>query len=99
ADRSIEAVGADETGIPLGVGDGFEYTPFSLKLAPGEGLVLFTDGFSEAMNMENELYGLERIEAQLHGEARSVRQIGEFLLSNVKSFVGKRSQSDDMCLL
>ena len=99
ANRQVEPVGADETGIPLGVSDGFEYTPYSLKLAPGEGLALFTDGFSEAMNKDNELYGLERIETQLRGEARSVRQLAEHLLADVKRFVGQRSQSDDMCLL
>ncbi|HEV3005226.1 MAG TPA: SpoIIE family protein phosphatase, partial [Pirellulales bacterium] len=99
ADRRVEPAGADETGIPLGVSADFEYRPFSLKLGRGEGLFLFTDGFSEAMNMENELYGLERIERQLGGDARSVAQLAEQLLADVKRFVGKRPQSDDMCLL
>ncbi|HUY31407.1 MAG TPA: SpoIIE family protein phosphatase [Pirellulales bacterium] len=99
ANRLVEPVGADEAGIPLGVSADFEYTPYTLKLVPGESLALFTDGFSEAMNMENELYGLVRIEEQLRGEARGVRQLGERLLADVKRFVGKRSQADDMCLL
>jgi serine phosphatase RsbU (regulator of sigma subunit) len=99
ADRRVEAAGADETGIPLGVSKDFEYTPFSLKLGRGDGLFMFTDGFSEAMNMDNELYGLERIERQLGGDTRGVRQLAEQLLGDVKRFFGKRSQNDDMCLL
>jgi phosphoserine phosphatase RsbU/P len=85
--------------VPLGVAADFPYEQFSLKLGPGEGLALFTDGFSEAMNMENELYGLKRLERQLRGKADGVKQLGELILSDVKRFVGNRSQSDDMCLL
>ncbi|HEV7225950.1 MAG TPA: SpoIIE family protein phosphatase [Pirellulales bacterium] len=99
ADQRVEAVGAEQAGVPLGVAADFPYEQFSLKLGPGEGLALFTDGFSEAMNMENELYGLARLEQQLRGKAGGVKQLGELILSDVKQFVGKRSQSDDMCLL
>ncbi len=98
-DQQVEAVGEEFTGVPLGVAEDFPYEQFSLSLAPGDGLALFTDGFSEAMNMDNDLYGLARLEEQLRREADGVRQIGELILGDVKQFVGSRSQSDDMCLL
>jgi serine phosphatase RsbU (regulator of sigma subunit) len=98
-DQKVEAVGEEFTGVPLGVAEDFPYEQFSLSLAPGDGLALFTDGFSEAMNMDNDLYGLARLEEQLRREAEGVKQIGELILGDVKQFVGSRSQSDDMCLL
>jgi serine phosphatase RsbU (regulator of sigma subunit) len=39
------------------------------------------------------------LERQLRRKADGVKQLGELILSDVKQFVGNRSQSDDMCLL
>ena len=55
--RSAEA----ETGLPLGVDRDVGLWPCALPLAPGETLVLYTDGITEAMNAADELYGLPRL--------------------------------------
>ena len=75
------------------------YDQFSLNLKPGESLTLFTDGFSEAMNVKNDLYGLARLRERLAAPCKGVQQLGALLLADVKTFVGQHSQSDDMCLL
>lgn len=98
-DQRVESVGAEQTGVPLGVAADFPYEQVSIALESGAGLALFTDGFSEAMNRDNELYGLKRLERQLHANASGVKQLGQQILSDVKQFVGNRSQSDDMCLI
>lgn len=97
--QRVDSVGAEQTGVPLGVAADFPYEQVSVVLEPGAGLALFTDGFSEAMNRDNELYGLKRLERQLHSDASGVKQLGQQILSDVKQFVGNRSQSDDMCLI
>ncbi|MEX0714711.1 MAG: SpoIIE family protein phosphatase [Pirellulales bacterium] len=99
ADGQVVEVATQETGVPLGVAGDSEYRQASLLLAPGECLALFTDGFSEAMNVNSELYGLERLEQQLRAKASGVKQLGDRILSDVRRFVGRRSQSDDMCLI
>ncbi len=66
---------------------------------PGDRLVLYTDGISEAMNEKNELYGFQRLYEQMAAPCPSVAAHGQSILGNVKKFVGKRSQSDDMCLV
>lgn len=99
SNQHVEAVGEPQTGVPLGVAADFAYDQFSVPLGAGDGLALFTDGFSEAMNLNNDLYGLVRLEQQLRRQASGVKQIGELILGDVKQFVGSRSQSDDMCLL
>lgn len=94
----VQSIGADETGLPLGVDADFQYQQYSRPLAPGDFLTLFTDGISEAMNSAGELYGLTRLEKQLATRSTPVASLGRLILDDVKRFVGGRSQSDDMCL-
>jgi serine phosphatase RsbU (regulator of sigma subunit) len=95
---AVEAIGEQEAGLPLGVEADFTYEAYTRSFEPGDFLALFTDGFSEAMNAANELYGLERLRAQLANEKAKVAELGELILADVKRFVGGRPQSDDMCL-
>ncbi|HEY1603737.1 MAG TPA: SpoIIE family protein phosphatase [Pirellulales bacterium] len=99
ADGRVEEVGSDAAGVPLGVAGDYEYQQFEMVLKPSESLTLFTDGFSEAMNANNDLYGLARLHDHLATAAKGVQQQGAILLADVKSFVGDRAQSDDMCLI
>ncbi len=98
-DGTIEDIGEDLAGVPLGVDADYEYKQHTMQLQPGESLTLFTDGFSEAMDAKNDLYGLTRLRDRLKLSSESVQQLGSLLLADVKTFVGQRSQSDDMCLV
>jgi phosphoserine phosphatase RsbU/P len=95
----VEAVGVDRITLPLGVADEVSCESAMLALSPGDTVVMFTDGFSEAMNANNDLYGLERLQKQVGEPAEQVEQLGEQILRDVKLFAGKRAQSDDMCLI
>ena len=94
----VEPIGADQTGLPLGVDADFQYEQYTRPLAPGDFLTLFTDGISEAMNAAGELYGLDRLRNQLATDTMPVSGLGRLILDDVKRFVGGRPQSDDMCL-
>jgi sigma-B regulation protein RsbU (phosphoserine phosphatase) len=99
----IDTIGEDEKGLPLGVAPHFEFEAKTMTLAPGEVVVLYTDGFNEAMNTDNKLYGFERMTAQLARTAKpggvGPKAIGKDLLDDVRKFVGTRAQSDDRCLI
>ena len=95
----IQAVDEANTRLPLGVMDDAEYVQVSHPLDPGDRLVLYTDGISEAMNEKNELYGFQRLYEQMAVPCPGVTAYGQSILGNVKKFVGKQSQSDDMCLV
>jgi sigma-B regulation protein RsbU (phosphoserine phosphatase) len=98
-DATVEPVGVDQISVPLGVIDELTCDQLIVPLEAGDSLVMFTDGISEAMNMNNDLYGLARICEQVGLPTGGVKQLGDQILKDVKRFVGKRSQSDDMCLL
>ena len=70
------------------------------RLQPGNMLALYTDGITEAMNDDDQLYGAGPAAAAV-GLLRSTRvdRIGRRILEDVKRFVGLRPQSDDMCLV
>ena len=95
---AVEAIGQEESGLPLGVVDDFTFEPYSRKLDPDDVVVIFTDGISEAMNDRRELYGVERISQQLGERAESLEAFGTHLLDDVWDFVGHQPQSDDICL-
>jgi serine phosphatase RsbU (regulator of sigma subunit) len=94
----VEAMAEKETCLPLGVDREVVYVPCVFSLAPGESLSLYTDGITEAMNSKDELYGPQRLLAQLQTDAGHLSQLGRRILNDVKHFVGARAQSDDLCL-
>ncbi|HEY1786289.1 MAG TPA: GAF domain-containing SpoIIE family protein phosphatase, partial [Pirellulales bacterium] len=95
----VESVGDAEAGWLLGIDADFAYQQCSRPLAVGDSLTMFTDGISEAMNASGELYGLERLRAQIAAEGTGVSGVGRQILDDVRRFVGGRAQSDDMCLV
>jgi serine phosphatase RsbU (regulator of sigma subunit) len=95
----VEEIGEEASGLPLGVTSGYEYQSHTHILEPGDVITIFTDGFSEAMNADRELYGLERLKAQLSTPILDVVDFGQHILEDVSRFVDGYSQSDDMCLV
>jgi len=98
-DGTVAAVAEHISGVPLGVDADWQYEEFRFTLEPGEILTAFTDGFSEAENVNRELYGLERLAKQVSGPVKSVTELGQRILSDIKQHAAGHRQSDDMCLL
>ncbi len=98
-DGSVSEIGEEASGLPLGVDPDYVYESYSHRLEPGDVITIFTDGFSEAMNGERELYGLDRLRNQLSSPVLNVRDFGQHILDDVNQFVDGHDQSDDMCLV
>jgi serine phosphatase RsbU (regulator of sigma subunit) len=96
---SVGEIGEEAAGLPLGVAEGYEYQSQTQPLEPGDMVTIFTDGFSEAMNGERELYGLDRLKNQISSPVVSVADFGQHILEDVSRFVDGFDQSDDMCLV
>lgn len=89
----------DATGVVLGVDPGAAYAPGTLALEPGETLVLYTDGVTEAFNAADEPFSEERLCAVLAQPMCSCAQIVAAIAAAVKEFVGDTPRSDDVALL
>ena len=71
-----------------------------VKLEPGDTLVLYTDGLTEAMNAEEEVFGIERLFEIVNRHVNIDAQgIIDLILDSVQSFVKETPQSDDMTLV
>ena len=92
-------VGGEEAGLPLGVIDDFEYEAYQRPFEPGDFLTIFTDGFSEAMNSDRELYGMEKLIEMVGDRSVGSHDLGSHVLNDVRNFAGDYPQSDDMCLV
>ena len=88
----------DAQGVPLGLmEDSIIDEAVSLDFAPGDLLVLFTDGFYEWANTVNEQFGLERLkEVVILNRGETAQAILERLDDTVRAFVANSRQPDDM---
>jgi sigma-B regulation protein RsbU (phosphoserine phosphatase) len=100
----IEAVTNADSGLPLGIMSGFEYTAVRLALEVGDNLIMCTDGVTEAMSRDGELFRIEGVYKALVSESTigapsRPKQIGEKILHSVRKHATGRSQNDDIALL
>lgn len=87
-------------GVALGAMAGMPYAEGSLFLAPGDQLFLYTDGFTEAMNHAEELYGDERALATVAGlSGKPASEIVEGVRRAVERHVAGAEPSDDLTML
>ena len=88
-------------GVALGVMPDFPYRQESVVLEPGDIAVMYTDGVTEAMNAENEEFGVERLQAVFEERRpEDAREVSEAVFDAVHAFAGDTPQSDDItCLI
>lgn len=88
-------------GPPLCVLDDFEYPSNSHQLNPGETLVMFTDGVTEALNPEQDLYTNARLESFLDDQPRdsSCENVSKQIYGDVLTFANGADASDDVTIL
>lgn len=90
----------EKGGLPLGMFERAAYEEEEVTLAPGDTLVVFSDGLSEAVNALDEEYGEERLMSSVAAECQlEPDALLELLLSRVRAFVGDCAQADDMTAL
>jgi sigma-B regulation protein RsbU (phosphoserine phosphatase) len=87
-------------GIVLGVDPAAIFQKSSVQLAPGDMIIAYTDGVTEAMNPSRELYSEKRLEETAAGcKNRTPREAVEIIMKSVKAHAGTEPQSDDITVL
>ncbi|WP_437192287.1 SpoIIE family protein phosphatase [Planctomicrobium sp. SH527] len=98
-DGSIEEVGEESVGVPIGVIEGFPFDAIECSIGPGETVVIYTDGVSEAMNPKNELYGMDRLRDFVKNGPVPPSDLGVAIREDVRKFANGREQNDDITLM
>ena len=87
-------------GFLLGAFGGAEFGEQATVMAPGDALVLFTDGVDEARNAEGDFFGEQRLLAAVAAAGDcSAEEIAAAIVSAVDDFTGSVAQADDLTLV
>ncbi|HVX65594.1 MAG TPA: PP2C family protein-serine/threonine phosphatase, partial [Bryobacteraceae bacterium] len=97
-DGKIESI--DATGLPLGLFHNGQYSAIRARLNTGDGLLLYTDGLTEARNRAGDEYGVERLMATLPGcRGQSPERVSTACLEDLAAFLGSAQTSDDLTMM
>jgi phosphoserine phosphatase RsbU/P len=89
-----------EGSFPVGLVPEAEYATACVKLEPGDTLVLFSDGVTEAMDPQEDMFGMPRLVKLLTGHNETpLDELQKVVLEAVENFARGTSQADDLTLL
>jgi phosphoserine phosphatase RsbU/P len=95
-----EAVPRDKSGVPLGILEGFVFESCQLALHPGDTLLMFTDGVTDAVSVQNATFGPKGMEEAVKGPGpASAPVVVERLRQAVKQHAAGRAPHDDVTLV
>lgn len=87
-------------GMALGVLEGIQLKEHVVSLAPGDCLVFYTDGITEAFSPEGEIYGEDRLRAAIRSaDCDSAQAVLDSIDESVSAFAGDTALSDDRTLV
>lgn len=99
ADGTLDEPGEEIAGLPLGITADLGYEQYEFNVEPGDVLALYTDGINECANMAGAMYSIDRLRNHLRAPADDVEKVGTTIVTDVRQFLGKAVQNDDMCLV
>ena len=98
--RSGEHRTLDATGMPVGMIEGAEFPVVSERLAPGDRVIVYSDGVTEAQNTTGEFFGRKRLREIAAAHATGgCRVIHDAIQDAVATFTEGTPQADDITML
>jgi phosphoserine phosphatase RsbU/P len=90
----------DSTGLPVGVFCEQQFSSHTVRLQPGDSLLLYTDGLSEARDVDGAEYGIERLTKLAPAiRASSPRAMINACLEDLETFGGGARKGDDLTIM
>lgn len=91
----------EKGGTVVGILEAAHWDEGTVQLRPGDRLVLYTDGISEAENPEGELFGEDRLYALIEAQPRTLtaNQLAERILAGVREWLDGAEAGDDMTVM
>lgn len=90
----------ESTSYPLGIRADMNFPICQVKLEKGDFVLACSDGFIEAENRKNEMYGYDRLERVINeNRTRSAAQLADAIKDDFSRFLGGQPHSDDLTLI
>jgi phosphoserine phosphatase RsbU/P len=97
---SGELIELSSSNFPVGMFREAEFASQRVSLAPGDYLVIYSDGVSEARNLRDEMFEQERLSSLMRDfSGAGVEQLAEAIGSGVRNFTGGAPQADDITMV
>jgi phosphoserine phosphatase RsbU/P len=101
-DGKVEEVGEDIGGFPLGVLPDSSYQQIEVALAPGDVVVVYSDGVTDSRSPKEELYDSRdhrRLLKRVADSPGGPKAVGRAILQDIREFAANHAQADDITLL
>ena len=98
-DGTVVEIANEVAGTPLGIEPDQKYEDIEYPLHVGDIILLHTDGITEAMDPDQEVYGRRRLKEFIEQGPKDIKDLGEGILQDVEAFSTVRLQRDDICLV
>jgi len=85
--------------LPLGIMPELTYSSEQIEIEPGDTILAYTDGVTEAMNENHEIYGSERLMSFLSRSDLPISDLISELVEHVEQFTGEATLRDDTCII
>lgn len=103
-DRSlVEMISNEQSGLALGIVEGFPYEAIEFDIEPGDYLLTFTDGVTDAMSPQDVMFDFEGVTNTITRGAPALlarpKSLGEQLFNAVRKHANGRPQNDDIAIV
>jgi phosphoserine phosphatase RsbU/P len=85
--------------LPLGIAEDVDYSESSESLIPGDQIIFYTDGITEMQNSQGELFGTQRLDAELAQCSLQAAGLIESVLQSVARFAAGQPAEDDQTMI
>jgi serine phosphatase RsbU (regulator of sigma subunit)/pSer/pThr/pTyr-binding forkhead associated (FHA) protein len=102
SDGTVEEIGDEIAGFPLGIIPEADYKQTEVKLNPGDVVAIFSDGVTDARNLREELYDSRdkrRLVKKLADTSGGAETVGRAILQDIREFSAGHTQVDDITLI
>jgi serine phosphatase RsbU (regulator of sigma subunit) len=102
ANGEVEELGGDISGFPLGIMPNLTYEKMATILAPGDVVIIYSDGVTDARSPKEELYDSQenrRLRKRVVESSGSPRAVGRSIMQEIREFSAGRHQADDITLV
>lgn len=99
ANREVVEIGVKESSLPLGIVPDLKYRSSQHQLEPGDTVIAFTDGVTEAMNSKKEIFGPKRLEKLFADLPEEIQAIIDGVVASTEEFADGMNARDDTCLI
>jgi phosphoserine phosphatase RsbU/P len=102
ADGTVEELGEDISGFPLGITPDWQYKQLEVDLFPGDVLVIYSDGVTDARSPDEEIYDSRdkrRLLKRVTDSPGGAEAVGKSILQDIREFSLGHKQADDITLV